>query len=69
VNAAVLAEGNHLLDERTRGLGLGKGGLNAIIDDDGGYKVAQKSATVTGVAAEFEAAITMTHCDVSFGPA
>ena len=46
VDAAVLAEGDHLLDDGTRGLGLRNGGVAAVVENDGGDEVAQKSATM-----------------------
>ena len=51
VNGAVLAESDHLLDERAGGLALGDGGLDAVHQDDGGDEVAQHGAAMAGVAA------------------
>ena len=58
---ALLAQGDHLFDERTNGLGLGDGRLDAIFDDDGRDQVAQQSAAMAGVASEFESCIAMAH--------
>src|SRR5215469_1317452 len=64
VNATVLAERNHALHERAGGLGLGHGGVNAVIDDDGGDEVAKQGAAMAGVATQLESAFTVAHGDL-----
>src|SRR5205814_6500870 len=50
VNSALLAEGDHLLNERTSGLALGDGGLDPVVEDDRGDEVAQNGAAMAVVA-------------------
>ena len=50
VDAAVLAERDHALNQRAGGLGLGHGGVNAVVDDDGCDEVAKQGAAMAGVA-------------------
>ena len=61
MNVATLAEGDHLLDQRTNCLGFRKGRFDAIFYDDGGHQVAQKSAAVAGITSEFISCFTMPH--------
>jgi hypothetical protein len=58
---ALLAQGNHLFNQRTDSLGLGQRGLDAVFHDDGRGQVAQQGATVTGVASELVSCIAMAH--------
>jgi hypothetical protein len=58
---ALLAQGDHLLDEGTDGLGLGYGRVHAIFFDNGGHQVAQQRAAMAGVASKFESCIAMAH--------
>jgi len=48
-----------------RGLRLRDGGLDAVVEKDGGDQIAQKSAAMAGVPSEFEACIAMTHGRIS----
>ena len=61
VQIALLAQGDHLFNQRTDGLGLGQGGLDAVFDEDGGDQIAQQGATMAGVASELESCIAMAH--------
>src|SRR5258708_25576157 len=61
VQIALLAQGNHLFNQRTNSLGLGHGGLHAVFHEDRRDQVAQQSAAVAGVASELESCIAMAH--------
>ena len=69
MNRATLAQGNHLLHQRLGGLALGDGGLDTVHENDRGNEVAEDGAAVTGIAAQLEPCIAMTHELVSFDPA
>src|SRR5580704_133815 len=58
---AALAEGNHLLDQRSHGFGLGDGGLNALFDDERGDQVAQQGAAVRRVTSQFPSSYFVAH--------
>jgi hypothetical protein len=64
VNAAILAQRNHLLNQRLGRLGLGNGGVNAIVQNNRGNKVAKQSAAMAGIASQLESAITVAHDDL-----
>jgi hypothetical protein len=66
VQIALLAQGDHLFNQRTDGLGLGHGGLDAVFDDDGRNQIAQQRAAVAGIASELESCIAMAHKKLSF---
>jgi hypothetical protein len=65
VHVAALAEGDHLFDDGPRGLCLGDGRLDLVVEKNGGHQVAQKRAAVAGVPSEFESCIAMTHGRIS----
>jgi hypothetical protein len=61
VQITLLAQGDHLFDERTDRLGLGHGRLHAVFFDNGRDQVSQERAAMAGVASEFESCIAMAH--------
>src|SRR5207253_2486977 len=58
---ATLAQSDHVLDVRAHGLGLDRGGLNALFHNDRGHQIAQQGTAVTGIASEFPTCDTMSH--------
>src|SRR5215469_10611906 len=64
VNAAILAERDHALNQRTSGLGLGHSRVNAVVNNDGGDEVAKQGAAMAGVATQLESAFTVAHGDL-----
>src|SRR3569833_2019556 len=61
MHVAFLAKRNHLLHVRTNSLGLGHGGLHAVLYDDGRDQIAQQRIAMAGVASEFESCIAVAH--------
>src|ERR1039458_681524 len=66
VQIALLAQGDHLFNQRTDSLGLGHGGLHAVFHEDGRDQVAQQGAAMAGVASELESCVAMAHVKLSF---
>src|SRR6202012_4177366 len=66
VQVALLSQGDQLLHVRTRGLGLGDGGMHAVFKKNGRDQVAQQRAAVAGVASEFVSCIAMAHGESLF---
>src|SRR5262249_9525148 len=58
---ALLPQRDHLFHVRTDSLGLGHGGLHAVLNNDGRDQVAQQRIAMAGVASEFESCIAMAH--------
>jgi len=61
MKVALLTERDEFFDVRARGLGLGDGSLDAVLQDDRRDQVAQQSAAMAGVSSQFESCIAMTH--------
>ena len=61
VQIALLAQGDHLLDDGPDGLGLGYGRVHAIFFDNRRHQIPQQRAAMAGVASEFESCIAMAH--------
>jgi hypothetical protein len=66
MDIALLAESDHLFDQRTRSFALRNGSFNPVVQNDRGHKIAQHGAAMRGIAAQLEAAITVTHGVISF---
>src|SRR5580704_10214948 len=58
---AALAQRDHLLDQRTQGLGLGHSGLDSLFDDERSHQVPQQGAAVAGVTSQFPSCYFVTH--------